>query len=481
MDTEESAPPTVRLVGLIAGPLGAVLATTMAYGSLSHDAALVVGLVTWMTVWWLTIAVDLAVTALLPVLLLPFLGISTFSQAAAPYASDVIFLFGSGFVLATALERYGLSTRFAAVMLRLAGTRASAVVAALMVTTAIISAFVSNTATAAAMLPVALAIARAAKDVSDEGRQRLAAAATLGVAYGASIGGAFTLIGSPPNAIAARYVEGETQTALSFVGWLGYGLPIGLILLPIAWFVLVRLVFPIRGVRLMHAVASVSRDRDAISQRGQYRVLAIFSATVLGWLSRPIWGGYVPAVSDAGIAIAGAVLLMTVPRSLSPYRPLLVWRELVGIPWGVLILFGGGLSLAAAIDSTGVAAALANALSPIAGWPIIAIILAIVAIACFGSELASNTALAATAMPLIGAIAKSTGAPLAPLAVAAALGASLAFMLPVGTPPNAMAFATGHVRSGDMMKAGLILNLASIVVITLVVVMRIAIGARLGI
>lgn len=139
------------------------------------------------------------------------------------------------------------------------------------------------------------------------------------------------------------------------------------------------------------------------------------------------------------------------------------------------------MSLAAAIDSTGVAAALANALSPIAGWPIIAIILAIVAIACFGSELASNTALAATAMPLIGAIAKSTGAPLAPLAVAAALGASLAFMLPVGTPPNAMAFATGHVRSGDMMKAGLILNLASIVVITLVVVMRIAIGARLGI
>ncbi|MDZ4753545.1 MAG: SLC13 family permease [Phycisphaerae bacterium] len=480
MEAANTAPPIVRLVGLIVGPIAAVLVSILSYETLGYEGALVAGLLVWMATWWLTLAVDLAVTALLPVLLLPMLRVTSFAEAAAPYANDVIFLFGSGFVIAAGLERAGLTGRFAAIMVRLAGTRATAVVAALMLATALTSAFVSNTATAAAMLPVAIALALTAKDASDEVRRKLLGAATLGVAYAANIGGAMTLIGSPPNAIAARYIEEKSGTAVTFVSWLGYGLPIGVVLLFVAWFVLVRVVFPIHGVRLAHVESAPSHERDQYAARAPSRVLTIFLLTVVAWLTRPLWGGSLPGLSDAGIAIGGAVLMLTVPRTMRPYAPLLSWHDLANLPWGVLVLFGGGLSIAAAVDATGVAAAIAQGMSPIAAWPIALTVLVIVTVACFGSELVSNTALAATSMPLVGGIAMSSGAPLEPLAIAAALGCGLAFMLPVGTPPNAMAYAAGHVRPGEMMKAGILLNVVAVTLITVMIVARMALRAGAG-
>ena len=464
MSTEESTPNAVRLTGLVTGPILAVAVFLLTHASLGREGAIVAGLLVLMATWWLTIAVDLAVTALLPVLLLPLLGVGTFARNAAPYAGDVIFLFGAGFVLSTALERSGLSRQFAGALLRLAGRSAPGAVAALMVVTAAISGFVSNTATAAAMLPIGLAATLGIPADQTEGRRRFAAAKVLGIAYAASIGGALTIIGSPPNAVAAEYIREATGEPISFARWMTFGAPLVVLLLPLAWLLLTRLIFPIGGLRLS-APQRVEREGDACGRRA---ILAIFLTTVAAWLTRPLWGASLPGLGDSGIALGGALLLLVSPRRLRPYTPLVSWSDLRDLPWGVLILFGGGLSLAEAIDRTGVAAALAQAAGPLAGAPLLIMLLVLIAVACFASEIASNTALAGVAMPIVGAIAVATGQPVERLAVATALGASMAFMLPVGTPPNAMAYSTGHVRSGEMARAGLLLNVAAIAMLTLV-------------
>jgi sodium-dependent dicarboxylate transporter 2/3/5 len=474
MPTEETAPRAVRLTGLILGPIGAGIAYAALRKAVGHEQAAVAALLVLMATWWLTLAVDMAVTALLPALLIPLLGVGTFRQAAAPYADEVIFLFGAGFVLSRALERYGLSIRFAKGLLRAAGTRASLVVGALMLATACISAFVPNTATAAAMLPIALSLGNAVCGNDERARRRVLAAAVLGVAYASSIGGGLTMLGSPPNMIAVEFVRKSSGSDPSFASWLAYGLPIVALLLPLAWFVLVRVTFPIGGVTLEAPASDARRALPA----GASRVLVIFCLTVSAWLSRPLWSAHVPGLSDALIAVAAAVLLFTVPRNVHPYSPLVEWREITDLPWGVLILFGGGLSLAEAITSNGVTTSLATAMAPLGSLPIVLVVAAIVTVTCFASEMASNTALAAASMPLVGAIAETTGAPVAPLAIAAALGASMAFMLPVGTPPNAIALSTGHVRRGEMARAGIILNLASVLAITAVCTIALSYAAR---
>jgi len=465
MPSDDSAPNFVRLTGLIGGPVLAALIAWLASGQLDRDGTIVTGLLVLMACWWLTLAVDLAVTALLPVLLLPLLGVGSFETNAKPYANDIIFLFGGGFVLSAGLERSGLSRVFALFVLRLAGRSSTAAVGGLMLVTASISGFVSNSATTAAMLPIAIAAMHGVPESNAEGRRRFTGAAVLGIAYAASIGGALTLIGSPPNAIAAQYVQTETGRSLTFARWMLYGLPVTAILLPAAWLLLTRVMYPLKGVMLAEPVP----PPEAARVPGRRATFIIFMLTVLAWLSRPLWQSALPALGDAGIALGGALLLMLVPRSLSPYEPLVRWSDLRSLPWGVLILFGGGLSLAGAIDRTGVAAALGHATGPLHAAPLLLLLLVLVAVACFASEIASNTALAGVAMPIVGAIALSTGQPLEHLAIATALGASFAFMLPVGTPPNAMAFATGMVRPAEMAKAGLLLNFVAIAVIVLVV------------
>jgi sodium-dependent dicarboxylate transporter 2/3/5 len=461
---DESGHPTVRVVGLLAGPFLAAIAFWGTYQSLGSEGASVLGLLVWMSAWWLTIAVDLAITALLPIALLPLFGSGSFTENAAPYANDVIFLFAGGFVLSTALERHGLSTRFARFVLRIAGTSAPAIVAALMLATAVLSAFVSNTATTAAMLPIALAlIDAAARDPEqlDEGRRarNFATASLLGVAFAASIGGLMTLIGSPPNAVASRAVEAATGHPISFAAWAAVGVPVALLMLVPTWVVLAHWLFPTRGLSI-----AIDHEHDGDGRGPAARiVLAVFLLAVSAWITRPLWNSAAGGVvGDSGIAVIASLLLFVLPAGTRPYRPLLSWHDVAGMPWGVLILFGGGLSLAAALERSGVAAHLAAHASGLAAWPPALALFAIVATTCAASQVASNTALAATAMPVLTALAEATGASTERYLVAAALGASFAFMLPVGTPPSAMVFATGRIASGDMAKAGCVVSLFGI-------------------
>jgi sodium-dependent dicarboxylate transporter 2/3/5 len=457
-------PPRFRLATLAAGPALGATAAWIAPEALSNDARLTLGLAMLMASWWITGVVNLAVTALLPVLLLPLLGVRTFGAASAPYADPLIFLFACGVVLARGLEAYGLSERFSTGLLRLAGRDGRAAVGAIMLATALVSGFVSNTATAAMMLPIGIALADAVERRGDragppQARRNFATATVLGIAYAASIGGTLTLIGSPPNMIAADYLAAEGQ-AVSFAGWLRYGVPAVALLLPFAWWLLAFRLHPVSGVR----IEPDSPARTA-SPPGARIVAAIFLATVAAWVTRPLWAP--PAVTDTTIALAGAIALLVLPAGARPYRPFLAWSELRSMPWGVLILFGGGLSLAGAIDATGLARWIGDSLAPTAGLPGPLLVLTIALVGTFASELASNTALVATVVPVLGAVAHRSGAEPASLVLPMALGASLAFMMPVGTPPNAMAYATGRVSAAEMAKAGFWLNLAAAAVILL--------------
>lgn len=497
----------IRRIGLVGGPVAALalyaaLPTEFADASgkvaaFPHAGRATLGMLAWMAVWWMTEAVDIEVTSLLPVVAFPLFGIAPIETAAAPYASSIVFLFLGGFVLALAIHRSGLDRRIAFLTLRLVGTTPARLVAGMLVACAFLSMWVSNTAAAAMMVPIATAVVglvmrartgaaydpalRSAPERADE--RNFATALVLAIAYGASIGGVATLIGSPPNGIAARFIEQTYGVPVTFVSWLAIGLPLTVLFLPVIWFVLVRVAFPSR----LGPVAGGREFLDA-ELRGlgpvsgaERIVLGVFLATVLLWIARP-WlatvglGGVRPfaGLSDAGIAMLAAMALFLVPVPGAGGACAMDWAYARRLPWGVLLLFGGGLSLAAATEATGVAAFIGSQTAHLGGMPALAVVLAVVALTTFASELTSNTAQVALMLPLLAAAAPGLGVPPELLLVPCTLAASLAFMMPVGTPPNAIVFGTGLVRIPQMVRAGLLLNLAGIAVITVLAYLVIA-------
>lgn len=489
----------IRRAGLIGGPVAALalyaaLPTEFADASgkvvaFPHAGRATLGMLAWMALWWMTEAVDIEVTALLPVATFPLAGIASVETAAGPYASSVVFLFLGGFVLALGIHRSGLDRRIAFLTLRLVGTTPARLVAGMLVACAFLSMWVSNTAAAAMMVPIATAVvglvvhartgtgfdpARGiAPDRTDE--RNFATALVLAIAYGASIGGVATLIGSPPNGIAARFIEQTYGVPVTFLTWLAIGLPLTVLFLPVIWFVLVRVAFPSR----LGPVAGGREFLDAELRRlgpisaAERVVLAVFLATVCAWVARP-WlasvaiGGARPfaGLSDAGIAMLAALALFLIPVRGAEGGRVMDWAYARRLPWGVLLLFGGGLSLAAATESTGVAAFIGSQTAHLGGLPVLAVVVAVVALTTFASELTSNTAQVALMLPLLAAAAPGLGVAPELLLVPATLAASLAFMMPVGTPPNAIVFGTGLVRIPQMVRAGVLLNCAAIATIT---------------
>jgi len=439
---------------------------------LSRNGGIVLGLMAWMATWWLFQAVPIPVTALLPVAILPLLGVDRFGAAASPYASDIIFLFAGGCLLATAIDRHGLGQRFAAAILSVAGRRPVAIVGAFIVVSALLSAVVSNTATVAIVLPLAIGaisfVDRHAADGADRDRlvRRFSMALLLGVAYGANIGGCLTIVGSPPNAIGAKLLAEATGEPVSFVGWMAFGGPVVLVMLPLMWALLTMVLLPLQRLELSADAGPSFEPGAAIAREGWF-TLAVFLLTVLAWTTRPLWPAPLGAIGDWGIATISALLLLVVPlrRSGSPaaLRP----QDLERLPWGVFILFGGGLSLAASMQAHGVDTYLGSLFTDLAGLPPWLVILVVVAAVIFLTEVTSNTAVASASIPVLIAIAPVLGIPTAELALTVAVAASLAFMLPVGTPPNALVYSTGRVPVGTMIRAGVLLNLLSIVVLTI--------------
>ncbi len=425
-----------------------------------------------MAIWWMTEAVPLAITALLPVILFPLLGISDLKNTAASYAHPLIFLFLGGFMLAHAMERWNLHKRIAMHCLRFGGKTPSSLIFSMMVVTAFLSMWVSNTATAMMMLPIGQSIVTAQTNGSSlEDGPPLAgfsAALMLGIAYAATIGGMGTLIGTPPNALFAGFMSETYGVKIGFAQWMMVGLPIVAVLLPVTWLILTRLVFPVSAIHEQPRNDAYRADAAVLPSlsRGEALVAVLMALTAAGWVFRPLISKFLPdlALSDAGIAMMAAVLLFVIPVRWSRNEYLLSWNEAVKLRWDVLILFGGGLALAAAMAQTGLVDTISNGLVRIGVLPFVWLVLIVMIVVVYLGELASNTAMAAIFLPISAAMAIGIGVDPLLLTLPVALAASLGFMLPVATPPNAIIFGSGAVTAHQMLRAGAIIDVVAIAI-----------------
>ena len=460
-----------RRIGLVLGL--AAFAGMQVLGApegLDAGAWQVLSLLALMIIWWVSEAIPVAATALLPLALLPVLGVVRPIEAAAPYADPIIFLFIGGFMIAVAIERSGLHRRIALGVLGVVGSSPAAIVGGFMLATILLSMWISNTATALMMTPIAIAVCTAATGPGPDQR-KLMAACVLGVAYCASIGGLGTPIGSPTNLIGLRWLEAN-GVGLSFPQWMMMGVSIIVVLAPLAWLLLTRVFFRLPrhlGDAAAHDVIRAQGRSLGPMRTAEVRVVIIFLGVALAWMLRePLTR--LPGLSgltDMGIAIIGACLLFLVPAG-KPERPgkaLLDWDSAERIPWGIAILFGGGLSMAAAMEATGVTLYIGSQIEGIGALPVVVIILVIVAATVFASELASNVATLTAMLPVLTAVVAATGADPLLVGASATFAASLGFMLPIATAANAIAYATGAPRQDEMLRIGFLLNVLGIATI----------------
>lgn len=428
-----------------------------------------------MAVWWITEAIPLPATSLLPVVLFPLFGVAQIQDATRPYASEIIFLFAGGFLIAQAVERWGLHRRLALRTVLVFGTRPRQLIGGFMLAAAALSMWISNTATAVMMLPIGTSVLALVgtresgrEGMPDAAWQPLNTALMLSIAYAASIGSVATIIGTPPNAILVGYLAGR-GVQVGFGQWMLLGLPLAAVFLLLAWLLLTRVLFHLGQDELPGGRQTVRVELASMGRvtRGEQVTLATFVAIALLWVTRPWLQSLtgLHGLNDATIAIAGALALFLLPVNRQGEMAL-DWEHAKRIPWGILILFGGGLSLAAAIDATGLALFIGEQLSGLdyLALPILIAIVALVVVAL--TEVASNTATAAVLVPLLGGVAAGLGTDPLLLALPATLAATFAFMLPVATPPNAIVFSSGQVSVGQMARAGLLLNLVGAVLVT---------------
>lgn len=461
-------------VGLILGPLALILLLLLPPPEgMSTEGWRTTAVGLWMALWWVTEAIPIPATALLPLVLFPSLGILAMGEAAAPYANPLVFLFLGGFVLALAMQRWELHRRIALSIVRAMGTKPHMLVLGFYIATGFLSMWVSNTATAVMMLPIGLSVIdlvlRAHPGSRDPADSHFAVNLMLGIAYAASIGGLATLIGTPPNALLAGFMLEAYGVEIGFAQWLLVGLPLVAVMLPLTWLVLTRLVYPIRIREIPGGREMIEREVRALGpmSRAEISVAIVFVLTALAWIFRPLLEGAVPGISDTSIAIAAALVLFVIPVDLKRSEWVMNWEWAERLPWGVLLLFGGGLALADAVKETGLAEWIGGSLSGLSAWPTLALIFAVTVLILFLTELTSNTATAAAFLPVVSALAVGLGENPLLLAIPAALAASCAFMLPVATPPNAIVFGSSFITIPQMARAGLVLNLMFVVAITL--------------
>ena len=471
-----------KIAGLLIGPVLFVgIITTLSIAGLDDNAIRVIAVAAWLVVWWMTEAVPLPVTALLPLVLFPLLGIFSMTEAAAPYASPIVFLFMGGFIIALAMEKRNLHRRIALNLIRLTGTDANGIILGFMLATAFLSMWISNTATTVMMLPIALSVIELLREQSPEGDstgyQRFALGLMLCIAYSANIGGTTTIIGTPPNVVLVGYMQEFYQQDVAFGRWLLVGVPVCVILLSGTYWMVTRVLFPHRLGQLAGSdtlIADKLRALGAMS-RAEKRVALVFGLTAFGWVFQTTINDWLGDryLDNTIVAMAGGILMFIVPANLGQQEYLLDWESTTRLPWGILLLFGGGLCLAKGMETTGLVQWVGDRIASDPdinlGW----LILLLTAFMLFMTEIMSNVALVVIFVPVVFGIADGLGIEPMYLAVPVTLASSCAFMMPVSTPPNAVVFSSGYIRIGDMAKAGFLLNLLSIlvlVVITLTVV-----------
>ena len=468
-----------RLGGLSAA---AIVYALLASADMSGDARWVAAIATLMAIWWMSEAIPLAATSLLPIVLIPALTERTVAETTAPYAHPIVFLFLGGFLIAIAMEKWSLHRRIALLTLRRVGVAPRRIILGMMIATGFLSMWVSNTATTLMMIPIGfsvLALVTGEEDGADP--RAIASFATcmvLAIAWSANMGGLGTLLGSPPNAIVAGYAADTLGTPIGFVDWMMVGFPIASVFILIGWWVMTRILYrfdleeiPGGGAMLEREIAKLG----ALSQ-GEKMVAIIFGGAAFLWIvpgllaTNPAIDAAYPwmgALNDTAIAIGAGLALFLLPGK-GRRTMVLEWKDAEkGLPWGVLLLFGGGLSLAAAVAGTGLDAWFGSQVSGLGALPTILLVATVVTIVLLLTEITSNTATAATFIPVLGGVAVGIGVAPLSLLIPAALAATCAFMLPVGTPPNAIAFSTGKVTIAQMARGGIVLNLIGIMLITL--------------
>jgi sodium-dependent dicarboxylate transporter 2/3/5 len=450
-----------RWFGLVGGLLTFIVMLALpAPAGMEVTAWRIAALTVLMAIWWMTEALPLTVTALLPFLTVPAFGVMDANAIAKEYYSPILFLILGGAFLALAIERVGLHRRLALALLKRAAPTATGLLFAFMTATALLSMFISNTSTALIMIPIALAVVRAG-GVREGETEGFAGAVMMGIAFAASIGGLGTLVGSPTNAIAAGLIEKTLGLRISFLDWAIYGVPVVLLATPAAMVIVARVqrlaTHPFDG-----QAAAAALGKQAIWSTAERRVVPVFLLVLLAWIAQPWLEPFLPkgALTDGTIAVAGSLLLFILPDGTG--RPLLVWKEADRAPWGVIMMFGGGLALAASITASGLAAWLGAVLAPLGSIPTIALAAIIVALTILITEFASNVATASGIMPVLAALIAATGVDPILLALPVAMAASWGFMLPSGTGPNALAWATDHIALPRMLKAGLALDVIGV-------------------
>ncbi|CAN5855755.1 DASS family sodium-coupled anion symporter [soil metagenome] len=427
-----------------------------------------------MAIWWVSEALPIAATALIPLALFPLLGILPMRATAAPYANPLIFLFLGGFVIALAMQRWDLHRRIALLVVKAVGTKPHSLVLGMMLASAFVSMWVSNTATAVMMLPIGLSVIQLVRPASDYGTGRpvdfnFAVCVMLGIAYACSIGGLATLIGTPPNALLAGFMLETYGVEIGFAQWMSVGLPLVVVTLPLTWLMLTRVSFPIRIREIpggKQAILAEYRKLGPMS-RAETWVAAVFVTAAVLWIVRPLIERYIPGLTDTGIAIAAAIVLFAIPLDRRMTTFVMDWPAVEKLPWGVLLLFGGGLALADAVTASGLAEWIATAIAVVGSMPTIVLIITVTLVVIFLTELTSNTATAAAFLPLIASLAIGLGENPFLLVVPAAIAASCAFMMPVATPPNAIVYGSGYVTIPQMVRAGWMLNVMFAMGITL--------------
>ena len=460
---------------LISGPL---LFLAMQFFSppagMSESAYSLLSITLWMALWWVTESVPIAITALLPIILFPMTGAVDLQTTTASYGHKYIFLYMGGFMLAIAIEKWNLHKRIALNIIKIIGTNISKIILGFMVATAFLSMWISNTATAVMMLPIAMSIVAQLQDnPNTEKNENLifGKALMLSIAYSASIGGMATLIGTPPNLVFAGYVEETYGIEITFLQWLKFGVPIAIPLLVIAWLYLTKFAFKFKQKEFPGGKEEINRLLVLIGpmKREEKLVSSIFVLTAFCWITRSfILQEFFPFIDDTIIAMTAGILLFVVPASDFKKR-LITWEDAVKLPWGIILLFGGGMALAAGFQITGLASWLGAQMSIFQGLSLLVLVFVVITLVNFFTEFTSNLATTAMLLPILAPIAISLNMNPYMLMVACTIAASCAFMMPVATPPNAVVFGSGYLRIPDMIKSGIWMNIISILFLTLMV------------
>lgn len=459
-----------KKIGFLTGPILCIIILAIPFTIVTPEIDRVIAIAAWMIVWWITEAVSISVTALIPLALFPLLGIGDIKSVASNYANPIVYLFFGGFVIALALEKVQLHKRIALSILKITGTKANGIVLGFMIATALMSMWISNTASTVVMLPIAVSVIQLLMDDADgftKNDKNFALSIMLGIAFAANIGGMSTLIGTPPNSVMLAFLnENYPELDIGFFQWMKMGVPFAILMLAITYFCITRIFFPNRLGQIGGSGDIIQNELKKLGKmsRGEKIVLVIFLCTAISWMLRSYLNTLFPNITltDTTISVIAALAMFIVPLDLKNGKFPLDWKDTSRLPWGILVLFGGGLALASGLKDAGFIAMIGDYISGQTDWSMWVVTAVLIFLMLFMTELMSNVALVTILIPLVIGIAIGMDVPILQMVVPVTLAASCAFMLPMATPPNAIVFASGHVRVGQMARIGIVLNLISV-------------------